>query len=200
MALHRPLPGGLCKTWLELPLNERPERLTLLSRIFGKRPDERDTLRPLWQGIVAVARQKRWYAQLGVEDSVPGRFDMITLICALVLIRLERDPEQAAATARLTELFVEDMDGQLRQSGIGDPTVGKHVRKLVTTLGGRLGALRDALPQGARALVPVLERNVTSLPETDLEPLAGALVELAQEIDVLPMDDLLAGLIADQPR
>ena len=121
--------------------------MNLLSRLFGKRPDEREALRPLWQRVVELARARAWYARLGVADTMEGRFDMVSLVLAAVLLRMEREPELAESQARLTELFVDDMDGQLRQNGIGDPTVGKHVRKLVTTLGGRLGALREALPR-----------------------------------------------------
>lgn len=167
--------------------------MSLLSRLFGKRPDEREALRPLWQRVVELARAKGWYARLGVADSMEGRFDMVSMVLAAVLLRMEREPELAEAQARLTELFVDDMDGQLRQSGIGDPTVGKHVRKLVTTLGGRLGALRDAMPQGPQALVPVLERNVTMLPETDPAPLANAIAALASAIGDTPTEALLAG-------
>jgi cytochrome b pre-mRNA-processing protein 3 len=37
-----------------------------------------------------------------------------------------------------------DMDGTLRQDGIGDQVVGKHIGRMMAALGGRLGAYRDA--------------------------------------------------------
>lgn len=174
--------------------------MNLLSRLLGKRPDERDALRPAWNRVIAIARQTRWYAQLGVEDSMPGRFDMITLVSALAMLRMEREPALAEGPARLTELFVTDMDGQLRQTGIGDPTVGKHVRKLVTTLGGRLGALREALPLGAEAVTQVLARNVTVREGTDLAPLAQGVLALWQQIDATPADALMAGRFGDEAQ
>ena len=48
----------------------------------------------------------------------------------VVLERLEGDTEQAGSTALLIELFVEDMDPQLREVGIGDMIVGKHIGRL----------------------------------------------------------------------
>jgi cytochrome b pre-mRNA-processing protein 3 len=174
--------------------------MSFLSRLLGKSPDPREALRPLWQRVVATARAPGWYAALGVADSKEGRFDMVTLALALVLLRMEREPELAEAQARLTELFVEDMEGQLRQEGIGDPTVGKHVRKLVTTLGGRLGALRDALPRGDTALVPVLERNLTVLPGADLAALARAVSAMHAAIGQVATRDLLAGNFAFAPQ
>ena len=173
--------------------------MSLLSRLLGKRTDERDAMRPLWHRVVELARAKGWYAPLGVADTMEGRFDMVSLVLAAVLLRMEREPALAQAQARLTELFVEDMDGQLRQSGIGDPTVGKHVRKLVTTLGGRLGAMREAMTQGAAAMVPVLERNLTVRPGAELAPLAGALVALVAAIGATPTDALLSGQFAFDP-
>ncbi|MCB2062446.1 MAG: ubiquinol-cytochrome C chaperone family protein [Novosphingobium sp.] len=173
--------------------------MSILSRLLGKRPDEREALRPVWQNVVTVARARGWYASCGVADTKEGRFDMVSLVLAAVLLRMEHEPDLAEAQARLTELFVEDMDGQLRQSGIGDPTVGKHVRKLVTTLGGRLGALRDALPGGLEALVPVLERNVTMRDGTDPVPLAQAVAALVTALGDTQIPALLAGQFSFEP-
>ena len=61
----------------------------------------------------------------GVADTVEGRFDMIAPILALVMLRMENSAALAAKTGLLTELFVDDMDGQLRESGVGDLVVGK---------------------------------------------------------------------------
>ena len=83
-----------------------------------------------------------------VPDTVDGRFDMIAAVLCTVLLRLEREPEGLATTAPLTERFVDDMDGQLRQIGIGDIVVGKHIGKMMSMLGGRLGAYRDGLARG----------------------------------------------------
>jgi cytochrome b pre-mRNA-processing protein 3 len=122
--------------------------MSLLARLMGRSHDERDGVRPLWHRVVEIAREKEWYATCGVADSVAGRFDMITLILALVLLRMEREEALITPSVWLTELFVEDMDGQLRQGGVGDLVVGKHIGKLMGTLGGRLGAYRTALASG----------------------------------------------------
>ncbi len=44
----------------------------------------------------------------------------------------------------LTEIFIDDMDATLRQIGIGDYVVGKHVGRMMSALGGRLAAFRAA--------------------------------------------------------
>lgn len=169
--------------------------MSFLSRIFGKARDDRAPFRPLWHRIIEVARERRWYAECGIADTVAGRFDAITLVLCLVLLRMEREEELIEPSVWLTEMFVEDMDGQLRQSGVGDLVVGKHIGKLMGTLGGRLGALRDALPQGAEAIGPVLERNVTLTENADMEAITREVLGLASQLDAMNSDDLLAARI-----
>jgi len=50
------------------------------------------------------------------------------------------------------------MDGQLRESGIGDIVVGKHIGRMMGALGGRLGALREAFAGGD--LDGAIDRNI----------------------------------------
>ncbi|WP_299321729.1 ubiquinol-cytochrome C chaperone family protein [Parasphingopyxis sp.] len=117
--------------------------MSIFSRFFSSsRP--RDTMVPLYRAIVTHGRDPQWYAQGGVPDTQDGRFDMIAAILSAVLLRLESEGEtHASESALLAELFIEDMDGQLRELGIGDIVVGKHIGKMMGALGGRLTAYRD---------------------------------------------------------
>ncbi len=126
---------------------------------FGKLLGEKqDEALPLYNAVVLRGRAEHWYLEGAVPDTVDGRFDMIAAILTLVLLRLEIDPAGAETNARITERFVDDMDGQLRQMGIGDIVVGKHIGKMMSMLGGRLGAYRDGLAAGD--LGPALVRNL----------------------------------------
>ena len=165
--------------------------MKLLDRLFRSAPATPPRL-ALWHAIVGEARDARWYRELGVADTVEGRFDMITLALAVVLLRIEREGDGASSVA-LTELFIEDMDSQLRQSGVGDLMVGKHVGKLMATLGGRIGALREALPVGGAALAEAVGRNATLVEEADAAPLADELLRLHAVIEGVPLEALLAG-------
>ncbi|HKT85360.1 MAG TPA: ubiquinol-cytochrome C chaperone family protein [Novosphingobium sp.] len=174
--------------------------VSLLSRIFGKTAKGREALRPLWHRIVEIAREKAWYAECGIADTVPGRFDAVTLVMALVVLRMERDRTLIEPSVYLTEFFVDDMDGQLRQSGVGDLVVGKRMGKLMSVLGGRIGALHEAFAGGDEAevraaLVPVLERNVTLVEGADKALLALRVQALAAQIDGLSDEDLMAARI-----
>lgn len=131
--------------------------MSFFKRLFGKNRDEQ-ALMPLYRWAQLTARQPHWYVEGEVPDTIEGRFDMLALVTSLALLRLEQLGADEDAVS-LTELFVNDMDGQLREVGIGDMVVGKHIGKLVGALGGRLGAMREAL-LGDAELKGALARNL----------------------------------------
>ena len=130
----------------------------LLNRLFGA-PD-RGTAPQLYAAIVAAGRAPHWFVEGGVPDTIDGRFDMIAAILCFVLLRLEAEEDQAFS-ALLAECFIDDMDGQLREIGIGDVVVGKHMGRMMGMIGGRLGAYREGLEGGTlrEALVRNLHRG-----------------------------------------
>ena len=147
---------------------------SLLGRLLGRRADT-SAERPLYNAIVVGARQPHWYREGQVPDTLDGRFDMVSSVLALVLLRLEALGEPARGpSARLTELFVTDMDGQLRQHGIGDLVVGKHVGRMMSQLGGRLTAYREGFAEGGD-LAGAISRNIYR--GAEVSPQASAHVE-----------------------
>jgi cytochrome b pre-mRNA-processing protein 3 len=170
--------------------------MSLLARLFSSQPDPRETLRPLWHRVVELSRAPELYRDDGVADTVAGRFDMIAAILAFVMLRLERD-ELVHESVLLTELFVADMDGQLRETGVGDLVVGKHIGKLMAVLGGRLGAFRETLASDDPArLEAALTRNATMAQGRDTAALARRLRGFAGKLARLDSDEVLAGRIA----
>ena len=171
--------------------------MALLPRLFGARRD-REALRPLYQSLVAAARDPLWYREGGVPDSLEGRFDMVATLVALALLRLEAEGERGKAeSVQLTEIFIDDMDGTLRQIGIGDFVVGKHVGRLVGALGGRLGALREAFGGGA-PLESAVRRNVfrdAAAEEGQIAYVADRLRKLHDALASLPLEPLLGGAL-----
>ena len=125
--------------------------------MFGRR--DRSAALPLYDAIVAQARQPHWYLDGQVPDTLDGRFDMVAAVLSMVILRLEEHAEGAVPVAQLTERFVDDMDAQVRQIGFGDMVVGKHVGRMMGMLGGRLGAYRDGVADG-RKMDAALLRNL----------------------------------------
>lgn len=174
--------------------------MSILARLFGtvfpSGPDPREEWRPLWHRVVAEARDPDWYRMCGVADSVEGRYDMITLVLTLVMLRLEDAGDMGPATARLTELFVEDMEGQMREAGIGDPTVGKKINALMESMNGRIGAYRDGLRSDPKVLVEAVRRNVTMAQPDEAEALVQRMAALHARLERTSVDELREGEIA----
>ena len=163
-----------------------------LAKLLGSKDD--GALLALYDAVVARAREPHWYLDGAVPDTVDGRFDTIAAVLSIVLLRLEAEPEGAAPAARLAERFVDDMDGQLRQIGIGDIVVGKHIGKMMSMLGGRLGAYRDGLAAGD--LRPALVRNLyrgTAPDAAALDHVAASLTAFHTALGAVPLDRLTAG-------
>ena len=169
--------------------------MSIFRRLF-RGSDDRAPLRPLYEAIVARGRQPDWYRRGRVPDTIDGRFDMIAAVLALVLIRLEAAGDAARAPSTLlTEIFVDDMDGQLRQAGVGDVSVGKQIGRMMSALGGRLSAYRGALVDGedlAAALVRNLYRGEAPEPDA-LAFLATALEDLHGRLADMTADAIVAG-------
>ncbi len=168
--------------------------MAILDRLF-RRGDDRVTMTPLYHAVVAASRASHWYVEGAVPDTLDGRFDMLATILSLALIRLEREEAMRARSVWLTELFIDDMDGQLREIGIGDMMVGKHVGKLMGALGGRIGALREGLAPGGD-LDAVLVRNLyrgEAPVSAALAHSAARLRALAAAIDAADDQTLIAG-------
>ncbi|WP_439546674.1 ubiquinol-cytochrome C chaperone family protein [Sandarakinorhabdus sp.] len=119
----------------------------------------------LYDAVVRAARRPGWYVDGGVPDSMDGRFDALVLVLALLMLRLEDEtagnPRHPAAqlSADLADRFLTDMEGNLRQDGIGDQAVPKHMGRMMAALGGRLGAYRDGRGDAA-AMADALHRNL----------------------------------------
>ena len=111
-------------------------------------------------------------------------------------LRLEGEDGGIASSALLTELFVQDMDGQLRESGVGDLVVGKRMGRLVSVLGGRIGAYRDALTLADdAALQGAVTRNVTMADETAIPDLARELRAFHAALARQPLAAIMAGTV-----
>jgi cytochrome b pre-mRNA-processing protein 3 len=100
--------------------------------------------------------------------------------------------------AFLTEIFVADMDGQLRELGVGDMIVGKRVGKLMGAFGGRLGAYRDALAETTApyALTDAARRNLyaSSCPaEAQIAHVVKELRAVASRLAAASAEELSAG-------
>jgi cytochrome b pre-mRNA-processing protein 3 len=127
----------------------------IFNRLFAKKVTPAETL---YLAIVAAARQPEFYADLGVPDTLDGRFDLIVAHLYLVLARLKSDAPTECQ--ELTDFFFVDMDRSLREMGVGDLGVAKRVRQMAEAFYGRVKAYDLAFQTDDAALLEVVRRNI----------------------------------------
>jgi cytochrome b pre-mRNA-processing protein 3 len=110
-----------------------------------RRSAENRTIAALYGMIVTQARLPAFYADYGVPDTVEGRFDLIVLHLVLVLRRLAGVEQGRRIGQRLFDRFCQDLDDNLREMGIGDLAVPKHMRRFGEAFYGRQAAYLRAL-------------------------------------------------------
>ena len=120
----------------------------------------RGTIEAIYGMIVTQGREPLFYRDLGVPDTVNGRFDLLLLHLWIVLRRLRKAGGGAELSQALFDRFCDDMDGNLREMGVGDLTVPKRMQAFGEAFYGRSAAYDLAMTEGAEALAQALCRNI----------------------------------------
>lgn len=116
----------------------------MFRQLLAKSPARRSGER-LYAAAAAHSRSPALYADLGVPDTVEGRFEILTLHVILLIDRLNRDDAgDSAVRQTLFDAYVSNLDGALREMGVGDLGVGKRMRKLGEAFYGRARAYEAA--------------------------------------------------------
>jgi cytochrome b pre-mRNA-processing protein 3 len=120
----------------------------------------RGTIEAIYGMIVTQAREPLFYRDLGVPDTVNGRFDLLLLHLWLVLRRLNSVEAGSGLSQALFDRFCGDMDDNLREMGVGDLTVPKRMRAFGEAFYGRTAAYDLALTAGHEALAQAIGKNI----------------------------------------
>jgi cytochrome b pre-mRNA-processing protein 3 len=124
------------------------------------RMPSRGTIGAIYGMIVTQAREPSFYRDLGVPDTVNGRFDLLVLHLWLVLRRLKSIEGGTGLSQTLFDRFCDDMDGNLREMGVGDLTVPKRMQAFGEAFYGRVAAYDFALTAGKERLAQALCKNI----------------------------------------
>jgi Uncharacterized conserved protein len=173
----------------------------VLDRLFRRRR-EAHAAAEFFVKIVAQAREPAFYRDLGVPDTLDGRFDMVVLHVFLVMRRLKG--QGAAATERsrlLYETMIDNFEKSLLEQGAGDSGISRRVKTMARGMAGRIQAYDRALAGDAdeRLLEVTLDNNVYgTVPDTNPEHLAAMTAYVRREaagLDAQSLESLLAGNI-----
>lgn len=165
--------AGTANLAASLENRERIEAMVFGLGLLSKRRNERmERVRAVYDLLVAQARHPVFYTDYNVPDTLTGRFDMIVLHAFLFFERLKEEDAQARAFGQdVFDAFIDDMDGSLREMGVGYQAVPKRMKKMGEAFYGRIAAYDKAITSGDKAaLTDSLERNIFADVSTDLAP------------------------------
>jgi cytochrome b pre-mRNA-processing protein 3 len=99
----------------------------------------------LYGSAVAQARASALYARMGAPDTVEGRFELLTLHLILIIDRFKGEGGGRDGIGQaLFDIYVSNLDGALREMGVGDLAVGKRMKDLGGAFYGRAKAYASA--------------------------------------------------------
>ena len=173
------------------------EKDAMLDFLFRRLTGEPAAGTALFDALTGEARLPHWYLEGEVPDTLDGRFAVLATLVAMTLARFERDGERGdRASVALTERFVAVMESEHRELGLGDPTLGKTVLKLVGSLGRRTELWRSAAA-GKLAWVEATRESLykDAPPAVAADHCAEALKRLWTRLDRTSLERLAEGVL-----
>lgn len=163
-----------------------------------KRANRQQAAASLHGGLVRAALAPKLYRAGMAKDTFEGRATMVTLHTSLLIARLRaaRSPEGDQMAEAVNTLVLDGFDASYRETGVGDASIARKMRKLAEAHYGLGKALAQAFaqPEGEQlgAVRACLERNAVCR-QDQTESLARYLSGLRQQLHGMEDKALLSG-------
>ncbi len=171
-----------------------------LEAIFSReRRRGRAAASALYVRIVEAARHEHFYRERGVPDTLDGRFELLALHTVLVCRRLATEGEAGAVQGQhLFDVMIEDLEVNLRELGVNDPSLGRRIKEMARAFYGRRDAYAAALDRGERgALEQAVARNLYGTTQPVQDNVAWAADYIERTAGMLAGQSLPAIVAAD---
>ena len=171
----------------------------MFQRLFRARPAQTSGV-ALYASAARQSRQPSFYRHMGVADTGEGRFELLSLHVALLVLRLKGQGDAAAETSQhLFDAFLSALDAALREMAVGDLAVGKRMRKLGAAFYGRVRAYDEVMGaepdrEGLKALLARTVLEGRPVQEADL--LCGYALGAMEGLRRIELPAVLEGKIA----
>lgn len=166
----------------------------LFKQKYNTKRHNKKIAKDLYACALENTRKEAFYTEYGVPDNFDGRFDLLLLHIFLILHRIMDHDDYEAISQALFDVMFKDMDQTLREMGIGDVGVPKHMKRMMKAFNGRMYNYQVALApesveiENVEGLVianldDVLARNIYGGRDHDKAHLARMSVFVRSNID-----------------
>lgn len=164
-------------------------------KFLKERAKRKKIAKDLYETAVLQARLPVFYDEYNVPDSIDGRFEMISLHVGLFIRALNKMNELKQAQALFDVMFV-IMDKSIREIGVGDLSVPKHMKRMMKGFKGRSLNYYDALDSDdMKALQEAVKRNIFGTVEktspSDIKKIAEYIHKTADVMSNLDYDEII---------
>jgi cytochrome b pre-mRNA-processing protein 3 len=154
--------------------------------------------RKAYADCLNTIRTPAFYTDFSVPDIMEARFDLLILHIALLMHRIQNEPDFDGKiyNQQLFDIMFADMDQSLRESGIGDMGIPKRMRKMMTGFNGRSQIYIQAFQEkDSKTLAATLARNVYAAPDSpdNAKKLADYALQQLKHLSKTPIDTILKG-------
>ena len=114
-----------------------------------------------YYNIVNLARNPDLYKNGGIPDTIDGRYELIVLHVHFFIKRLIKGNKKEKDFAQnLVDFMIRDFDLSLREIGVGDFSVGKKVKHMVSSYYGRVKAYDENISDFNGKFIIALKNNL----------------------------------------
>jgi cytochrome b pre-mRNA-processing protein 3 len=154
----------------------------VIPRLFA-RPPGGALARDLYESAVRQSRAAELYITMSAPDTTEGRFELLTVHVILLIDRL-RALGETSLSQGVFDRYLSDLDGALREMGVGDLSVPKRMRSLGRAFYGRVASYRQAFASAPdRApLKELIARTILSGSDGEPGPLAGYVLRCREHL------------------
>jgi cytochrome b pre-mRNA-processing protein 3 len=167
--------------------------------LFRKKNQNQPIVDRQYASLTSAARVPFFFSDLGVPDTVMGRFEMLSIVMILFFRRTAKSEVSGMELAQeIIDCFFQDIDHSIRELGIGDQGVPKRMKKLAGMFYGRLESYAAALDaKDVDDLAVALSRNIHPKVETaqPMRGLAEWMLSAEAELSTISEDEIARGAI-----
>jgi len=169
--------------------------------LFKPKKSFDDETSALHDVIMEQSLLPEFYMSYGVPDTLDGRYEMFALHLSLLANRLADDAAYADFSQELYDKCFRNIDKGLREAGIGDMSVPKHMKRMMKGFNGRVHAYSEGLTKGAsvKVLDAAIERNIYGTlqsPKKEHVRAMRAYIKMnAKALAAQPLNDMMNGSV-----
>lgn len=169
-------------------------------------PFRRNKAQALYNAAAQKARDPKFYTVMEVPDTLDGRFEMLCLITAIVMVRLSDFGKEGQRLSQdLFDKMFKTAEKSLREIGIGDMGIPKHMKRMMSGFNGRVNALDQALSgnveKGKADIKKHLRRNLYStnddVDDAKIDEMADFVYLYKKALDKKELNSIRQGLLPD---